>query len=268
MTTRQLLCLFLKLYSRTTSMNLRHDNQSLAEHVIVGNVLNVKRAKYIKIWLVQNMYSMYRYICLPSQQLTVCTWKLLVGRWCLSFFGSFCLFSRVFFPVGYRAGSLNCIIRRICFFLRSEKPLVDVWCLFLLGWKNAPVFFNLCSYLLFTTSVIICIVYTLLPSWELTCPLETSRWKSTFLLKWPLFRGHVCFRECSSFMFAVQLIIFQLAMSTWTIIGLWLQRFGPKMHLATKKLTSSTHSFIESAHRRYFLVDSWSNIPYPSPFFP
>lgn len=48
-------------------MNLRYDSQSLAEYVIVVNVLNIERAKYIKIWLVQNMYSIYRYIlCLPS----------------------------------------------------------------------------------------------------------------------------------------------------------------------------------------------------------
>ena len=29
---------------------------------------------------------------------------------------------------------------------------------------------------------------------KLTCPMKNSGWKTTFLLKWPLFRGHVSFR--------------------------------------------------------------------------
>ena len=29
-----------------------------------------------------------------------------------------------------------------------------------------------------------------------TCPLKNSGWKTTFLLKWPLFSGHVSFQGC------------------------------------------------------------------------
>ncbi len=38
---------------------------------------------------------------------------------------------------------------------------------------------------------------SLLP-WKLTCPLEHSGWKTSFLLKWSLFRGHVSFRGCKA----------------------------------------------------------------------
>ena len=33
---------------------------------------------------------------------------------------------------------------------------------------------------------------------KLRCPLKNSGWTTTFLLKWPLFRGHVRFQGCIS----------------------------------------------------------------------
>ena len=186
-------------------MNLRYDSQSLAEYVIVVNVLNIKRAKYIKIWLVQNMYSIYRYICLPSLKLTVRTWKWLVSRWFLAFFGSLCLCSRLFFAVRYRDSKLH---HPSDLFFCQAKNNFSKWCFFLLGWKHAPVIFSIYAAIYCWQQV-----YTLLgtnmspekESLEEYVPFEMAAvWGDMFVF------GSVVLL-CSF----VQLVIFQLAMSTW-----------------------------------------------------
>ena len=51
---------------------------------------------------------------------------------------------------------------------------------------------------LFGGWLICCRFFTGILPRKLSCPLKNSGWTTTFLLKWPLFRGHVRFQGCIS----------------------------------------------------------------------